>query len=140
MIESFVLEEGKEDEESAAHGGVEDEESATHGGLALPINFAPPGTEPALAVIDKRGDVIAVSTRLSGLTIAAQRNPFGIAETYEQAEPVTRTGAIFLHPPELRCVLCGDDIFSCFKVHKCWSSMILCLESCPFLMHHTSVY
>jgi len=119
LIESFVLEEGKEDEESAAHGGVEDEESATHGGLALPINFAPPGTEPALAVIDKRGDVIAVSTRLSGLTIAAQRNPFGIAETYEQAEPVTRTGAIFLHPPELRCVLCGDDIFSCVKVHKC---------------------
>ena len=63
-----------------------------------------------MSVIDKRGDVVAVSARLSGLTIAAQRNPFGIAETYEQAEPVTGPGAIFLHPLEPRCVLCGDDI------------------------------
>ena len=61
-------------------------------GAALPTNFAPPGTEPGLAVIDKRGDFVAVSG--SGHTIAAQRNPFGSADTYEQAEPVTRTGAI----------------------------------------------
>ena len=101
MIEKLVLTEGETIAEMK-----EDEESAAHGGLVVPINFARPSadSEP-LSVTDKRGNVIAVCTRGPGLTIAAQRSPFGIAETYEEAEPMARTGAIASEKVKRFCVI-----------------------------------